>query len=235
MLYPACMLGFCVLAITGLMVFILPRVEKIYAGKAALPVPTQVLIGISHFMTGYWYLILAALIGAVVGAYYYFRTPGGRVVLDNIKISVPVLGPMYRKACLARSLRTMATMVSSGVDMLDALDITAKVAGNDSYSRIWRHLSGRVQEGAGLSDELLTFKLVPRTLTQMMASGEKTGRLGEVMERVAKFCEDDLNVSIKSVITLIDPALLILLGVLVVGNAMALLLPVFSMSKVVAH
>ena len=236
MVYPICMLAFCTIVVVGLMVFILPRFEKIYANKgAALPVPTRILMAISHTLLGYWPLFVIGVAGTVVGAYYYFRSPTGREVLDKIKISVPGIGGMYRKACLARILRTMATMVSSGVSMLDAIQITACAAGNDLYKRLWEGLGDGVKEGANLSDQLFLCPLIPATVSQMISAGEKTGRLGPVMDRVAKFCEDDLRVAVKSMTSLIEPVMIIAMGLLVGGIAMALLLPVFSLSKVVSR
>ena len=236
MVYPMCMLIFCAAVVVGLMVFILPRFEKIYTNKgAALPAPTRVLMGISHTLVGYWPLFIAAAVGLIVAMHFYFRSEGGREVLDKVKITVPGLGHMYRKACLARTLRTMSTMVSSGVSMLDAIEITACAAGNRQYRRVWENLGEGVKEGANLADQLFLCPLVPATVSQMISAGEKTGRLGPVMDRVAKFCEDDLRIAIKSLTSLVEPVMIIVMGLLVGGIAMALLLPVFSLSKVVSR
>jgi type IV pilus assembly protein PilC len=236
MTYPICMLVFCVTVIFGLMVFILPRFEKIYAGKgAALPVPTRVLMGISHAMVSYWPLFLGAIVAAVAGGWFYFRSPSGRNALDKLKLSVPILGGMYRKACLARSMRTMATMVKSGVSMLDGLDITAHASGNRVFAKVWHDLADGIAEGTSLSDQLFLCPLVPRTITQMISAGEKTGRLGDVMDRVAKFCEDDLSAAVKGLTQLIEPVMIVVMGSLVGGIAIALLLPVFKISRVVAR
>jgi len=118
--------------------------------------------------------------------------------------------------------------------MLDSLEITSQAAGNEHYSRIWRDLSGKVAEGSSLSDELFVNPLVPKTVTQMISAGERTGRLGQVMDRVAKFCEDDLSVAVKTLTNLIEPVMIIVMGLLIGGIAIALLLPVFSIAKVVA-
>ena len=236
MIYPACMLGFCLVVVICLMIFILPRFEKIYAGKGAvLPVPTQVLLGISAGLIAYWPLLLAGLIALVVGAHLYLKTDGGRILLHKTLINVPVIGPMCRKACLARSLRTMATMVSSGVGLLDGLAITAQAAGNHFYATLWNELAQSVREGSGLAETLFSYKLIPRTITQMIDAGERTGRLAEVMDRIAGFVEEDLKVAIKTITSMIEPAMIIVMGIVVGGIALALLLPVFSISKVVAQ
>ncbi len=235
MIYPVCMLSFCMLVVVGLLVFVLPRFEKIYAGKgAALPLPTRILLGLSAGILSYWPFILGGLTALCVGGYLYFRTPGGKKFLDWVRINMPIIGSMYRKACLARSLRTMATMISTGVSILEGLAITAQVAGNYFYSNIWLGLSQRVQEGSTLSEQLFQCPLVPRSLSQMIAAGERTGRLATVMERVAGFCEDDLKVAVKTVTQMIEPVMIIMMGLIIGGIAMALLLPVFSVSKMMA-
>ena len=236
MIYPVCMLGFCALVVVALLAFVLPRFEKIYAGKgAALPGPTRFLLALSNGLVNNWALVLLFVAAAVTGVYFYVRSPSGRIMLDRIRIAAPILGGMYRKAYLARSLRTMATMVSTGVSMLDGLKISARVAGNHFYSQIWSDVAERVKEGSAMSEQLSHNPLVPSTVVQMIAAGEKTGKLGIVMNRVADFCEDEMNVAVKTVTSMIEPVMIIVMGLLVGGIAMALLLPVFSISKVMAH
>ena len=154
--------------------------------------------------------------------------------MDQVRIGMPLLGTMYRQAGLARSLRTMATMTTSGVPVLDGLEITARVAGNFAYSRMWREMADGVREGQSLAGQLFGKPLVPATVSQMIDAGERTGRMSQVMDRVAKFCEDDLRNSIESLTSLIEPAMIIMMGGVIGGIAMALLLPVFSISKVMA-
>jgi type IV pilus assembly protein PilC len=236
MVYPLCMLAFCAIVVVALLVFILPRFEKIYSGKGAiLPLPTRMLLGLSHGITDYWYLVLGGVIALIVGLRLYLKSESGQAFADGLRLRLPVLGGMYRKAYLARSLRTMSTMISSGVSLLDGLEITAQVAGNRYYANVWTTVAQRAREGSGLSEELSMHKLVPKTVTQMVAAGEKSGQLAKVMDRVADFCEEDVKVAVKSITALIEPAMIILMGLLIGGIAMALLLPVFSLSKVVSH
>jgi type IV pilus assembly protein PilC len=232
MVYPICMLSFCALVVTGMLVFVLPRFERIYAGKGAvLPAPTRALLAMSHGLVGYWYLALLALAGAVTGLYFFFRSPTGREFLDTFRIRVPIIGRMYQKAYLARSLRTLSTMVASGVSLLDGLEITAGVAGNRHFAEIWNAVAEQAKEGSGLAEELANHPLIPGTVVHMVAAGEKTGKLARVTSRVAEFCEEDVKLAIKSVTRLIEPAMIIVMGIIIGGIAMALLLPVFSMSK----
>ncbi|MCE5276633.1 MAG: type II secretion system F family protein [Planctomycetaceae bacterium] len=236
MMYPACMLSFCVLVVIGLLVFILPRFEKIYSGKGALlPLPTRALLAMSAFILSYWpFLIVSA--GVAAGLIWWFvRTPGGTIFMDKLRISVPLLGRMYRKAYLARSLRTMATMVGTGVGVLEGLDIAAAIAGNSQYAKVWKDVAAAVQDGLPLSQPLQDSELVPGTIAQMVDAGERSGRLGMVMDRVAGFCEEELKVAVKSMTAMIEPIMIIVMGLIVGGVAMALLLPIFKLSKVVGH
>lgn len=236
MIYPASMMVFCVLVVTALLVFVLPKFAKIYEAKgAALPLPTHILMSLSQGIIDHWQFVLGSLGAAAVGSWLFLRTPGGKIAMDAVKIRIPLLGPMCRKSCIARSLRTMATMVSTGVNMLEGLQITAEVAGNHFYKKIWKDVAEKIKEGSSVSEELYGCKLIPRTITQMIAAGERTGKLEKVMNRVAEFCEADLKVAIKSLTSMIEPIMIIVMGLIVGGIAMALLLPIFSIAKVVAH
>ena len=236
MTYPLCMLGFCVVVVIAMLVFILPRFEKIYAGKGAvLPLPTRMLLALSHGLTDYWPFVLAGLAAAVTGAYMYFKTPDGRAFLSRVRIKIPIIGGMYRKVYLARSLRTMGSMIEAGVDVLDGLEITAQAVGNEAYAQVWRDLAQHVKEGSTFAEQLYMSKMIPRTVAQMVDAGERTGKLGQVMNRVAEFCEDDVTVAVKTLTSMIEPIMIIVMGVIIGGIAMALLLPVFSLSKVVAY
>ncbi|MCP4375650.1 MAG: type II secretion system F family protein [bacterium] len=236
MIYPSCMLGFCLIIIICLLVFVLPKFEKIYAGKKAiLPAPTRFLLGISHAFTDYWYLILGTVVAGGVALVMYLRTPGGQQTLDTVRIRMPIMGGMFRKACLARSLRCLSVMVSTGVSMIEGLDITSRVAGNRHFKAVWDKVSDGVKEGSSLSEGLMDSPLIPGNVCQMISAGEKSGKLGMVMDRVARFCEDDLKVAVKAITDMIEPAMIIIMGLIVGGIAMALLLPVFKMSKVAGH
>ena len=236
MLYPVGMLIFSLLVVAAMIIFVLPRFQKIYEGRhAVLPLPTRVLLGISSVVVNHWAYLLPAAILAGIGLYTYLRSNSGRRLVDRMRIHLPILGSMYRKAYMARSLRTMATMVSTGVSMLEGLEITARVAGNHDYRTVWLNVLGGVTEGGHLADELRESELIPPGVTQMIAAGERSGRLADVMNRVARFCEDDLSAAIKTVTGVIEPLMIIAVGALVGIIALAMLLPIFTMSKVMAQ
>ena len=233
--YPLAMLGFCIVVVIAMLVFILPKFENIYAGKSAvLPAPTSFLLALSSGLVEHWAYILLGVSAVIAACYVYFRSPDGEVTLDKIRINMPVLGSMFRQSALARSLRTFSTMISSGVSVLDAMTITSEVSGNVFYARIWTGLGERITEGAGLAEEMTKYHLIPRSVTQMIAAGEKTGKLAPVLKRLAAFCEKDLETSIKTTTSFIEPVMIVVMGGIVGGVALALLLPIFSISKVVA-
>ncbi len=234
--YPFCMLGFCIMVVLSMLTFVLPSFEKIYASKAeVLPLPTRLLLGFSRGMMENWALLTAVIIMTTIAGWSYVGSEPGRRLLDRIRINMPIFGRMYRKAYLARSLRSLATMVSSGVTMLDGLAITAKVSGNMFYEDMWNSSARKVEKGSTLAEHLSTSPLVPRTISQMIRAGEKTGHLGDVLDRCAGFCEDELKVSIKTVTGMIEPLMIIVMGLVIGGIAIALLLPVFGISEVVAY
>jgi type IV pilus assembly protein PilC len=236
MTYPVCMLSFCVLVVVGLLVFVLPRFEKIYAGKGALlPLPTRILLGLSGGIVAHWPFILAGLVMIGAGVYLFARSPRGRVFFDRMRIGLPIVGPMVRKACLARSLRTMATMVSTGVSILEGLQLTAEVSGNYYYSKMWTELGKGAEEGLSLWQQLTRYELVPAPITQIIAAGERTGQLGLVMNRAAGFCENDMRVAIKTATDMIEPIMIVVMGAIVGGIAMSLLLPIFTVSRLIAR
>lgn len=234
--YPVGMLGFCVLIVVLMLAFVLPRFEAIYAGKkAALPLPTRMLLGLSNGIVSYWFIIVPVLAGLVTVALLLLRRPEGRKFLDGFRLNIPLMGSMFRKACLARSLRTLATMISTGVGVLDAIEIAAGVCGNYHFDRMWRDLADRLRQGSALADEMRKTRLIPPSVTQMVSAGERTGKLAMVLDRVAVFCEEDLDTAIRTSTSFIEPVMIVVMGLLVGGIALALLLPIFSLSKIVAN
>lgn len=236
MVYPIGLLGFSVTIVLAMMVFVLPRFEKIYAGKGAvLPLPTRILLGVSNVLVGNWILLTLALIGGIVGFILWKKSESGQMTLDRWKVSAPLFGPLYTKLFVSRSLRTLGTMLTAGVDMLEAIEITAGVVGNSVYRRMWLDVAEQLRQGETLSEQLFRSDTMPRSISQMIASGEKSGRLPDVMARVSDFCEADLKIGVKSMTTMIEPLMIIIMGLLVGGIAISLLLPIFSISNVVAH
>jgi type IV pilus assembly protein PilC len=239
--YPVIMVLMAVAATGTLMFFVLPRFMRIYASRgASLPKLTQVLVGVSRILGDFEMMtgILTTII--VVGAvlWYWSRTPGGRRVLDAVKIHTPVLGTMYVDMVVTRSMRIMATMVNTGVRLLDAIRVIQGVVDNYYFLRLWKQVDERIQDGYQLSESILIAEgsdLIAPGIIQMLRAGEKGGRLGEVCDKVSVFYEKKLETSIRNVMTLIEPLMITILGAIIGTIAIALLLPVFRVSSVIAH
>ena len=232
MAYPAVMASIAVSVTIFLLTFILPKFEPLFAKKAAsLPKMTKFMMVISDALLGYWWAWIIGLVALAVGFIYGRRTEPGRKVIDWIKIHAPIVGPMFRKVALSRSIRTLGTMVQSGVSMLDALQLSADVAGNLYYKRIWLNVLDQVTSGNRICDSLSKEPLVPSMLVQMISSGENTGKLDEVLERVSIHYDREVEQALKTATSLIEPLMITVMGVVVGAIAMGLLLPIFSLSK----
>ncbi len=218
-----------------LLAFVLPRFTTIYANKgAALPMPTRVLMGMSDFLVGHWMALIAGLGTASVIGFFYFSTPGGTRVGHWIQINLPLIGPMFRKLHLARTLRMVGTMSSAGVNLVDAVGTAQDLCGNTYYRELWGKVSEQIQTGKQLSEPLFQSKLVPRGIAQMLHSGEKSGKLAHVMEQVSGYAEQELKEQIAELTRYIEPAMIVIMGLIIGGVSLALLLPIFTMSRVVA-
>jgi len=233
--YPAFMLFMVIIVTTFLLVFVLPRFAGIYqAQDTALPAPTQLLLGLSESLMGQWHLWIGTILVTIAAIYYALGTPGGQRVFDYLKIHTPVIGPLFNKLYLTRGCRTMGTMVSAGVPILDMIEIVREVTNNALYDELWSEADNRLRQGAQLSDSLFSSPLIPRSVAQMIYSGERSGRIGDVMEKIADYTESDFDEQIKSTTSLIEPVMTATMGLIIGFVAIALLLPIFSVGKVVS-
>jgi type IV pilus assembly protein PilC len=241
MTYPFIMVLMAIAATGTLMFFVLPRFMRIYAARgASLPKLTQVLVGVSkvlgnfELMTG---IVTTILVGGGV-LWYWAKTPHGRRVLDGVKIHMPVIGTMFVNMVVTRSMRIMATMVNTGVRLLDAIRVIEGAVDNYHFQQLWSQVDEKIQDGYQLSESILIAdgsKLISPSIIQMLRAGEKSGRLGEVCDKVSVFYEKQLETSIRNVMTLIEPLMITILGTVIGTIAIALLLPVFRVSSVIAH
>jgi type IV pilus assembly protein PilC len=233
--YPAFMMGTGLTMTVFLMSFVLPRFAKIYEARSAtLPTPTRVLLKASDFVTTQYMFYGPVLLVLVFGLAFWMRRRSGRRVLDWIKLRMPVLRTMFGQLYITRASRTMATLLSSGVNLLDIIAICRGVTNNSYYDDMWTAMEHGVREGRQISDAVFATPFIPPNVASMIASGERSGRLAEVMERIAAFSEEELDAAVKQTTSYIEPIMIILMGLVVGGVAMALLLPVFSMGKVMS-
>jgi len=235
MTYPMIM-GFTAIVVTSLIVaFVLPRFAKIYEMRAAsLPMPTKILMAISDGLLGTWMYWIPALVVIVSAIVCWHKTPSGRSTFDWLKLKLPVVGPMFSQLYTTRASRTLSTLLAAGVGVLDAIGICRDVTNNVQFDRLWTNMENNVRNGHALSDAVFDSPHVPSYVASMMASGERSGRLPAVMDRIASFTDEELESRVKKVSAMIEPLMILVMGGVVGGVAIAMLLPIFSMSKVIS-
>jgi type IV pilus assembly protein PilC len=217
-----------------LLTFVLPKFAGVFKGKEeALPWATKFLLGLSDTMVQQWPYIIGVLL-ALAGAFYAFiRTPVGSFWFDKSKLTIPVLKGMFRSLYISRCLQTMGQLVNAGVPMLDTLAITGDVSGNVLYQRLWRAVFTSVKTGKRIAAPLMQSNLLPRAVVQMIAAGEESGKLGEVLDEISRYYAKQLKDQIKAVTSMIEPIMIVLMGSIVGFIAMAIILPIFKMSQIV--
>jgi type IV pilus assembly protein PilC len=218
-----------------LLTFVLPRFAGVFAGKEEiLPGPTKVLLGLSAWMVSNWQLLIGVAVASIIGFLLMLRTNPGQLFFDRLKLAVPLFRGMFRALYVSRSLQTMGELLNAGVPVLDAVGVTADISGNRLYCDLWRRVQSSVREGRKLNDELQKSNLLPGSVVQMVAAGEESGRLGEVLEEVADFYQRVLRDAIKTMTSMIEPVLIVVMGGMVGFIAMAIILPIFKMSSLVS-
>ncbi len=241
MIYPFIMLMMAVSATGSLMFFVLPRFTKIYEAKgAALPKLTQVLVSFSQFLGNITAMAVSVtlLITISVAVYYWKQTTNGQKVFDWAKVHTPIFGTMFIDAVLTRNMRIRATRVNTGVNLLDALDVMKLSCENYYFRHLWAAADAKIRDGYQLSEAILLApysELIAPGIIQMLKAGEKSGQLGRVCDKVSIFYEKKLQDSIRTATALIEPLMITVMGGVIGTIAIALLLPVFRISSVIAH
>ncbi|MEM0913742.1 MAG: type II secretion system F family protein [Planctomycetota bacterium] len=230
--YPAIMFAFVILVTVFLLVFVLPRFANIFADRgAALPTPTLALMAISNSLIGWWWAWVAGVV-AVLGTLWVMRqVESGRALLDAVILRLPVVGTLIRQVNLVRMTQTIGTLLEAGVPILDMVDIVRHVTPNREYQTLWAKVDDQLRKGSQLSDGLRDTWLVPRAVVQMIYSGEKSGRMGQVINRVAEYTEDEFDTAVKNATQYIEPVMVVTVGGIVGFVAISLLLPIFSASS----
>ena len=234
--YPIVMMVLAIAITIFMMVFVLPRFASIYANRSVqLPLPTRIMLGISAAWSNHWVIIIGGAIAAFMFVLYSAKTQRGQLVFDYLRLHTPIVGKMFNKLYITRSARTMATLLASGVDLLESVRITRGITNNSYYRELWEAVSKNLEQGAPFSDALRQSSLMPDSVTQMISAGEKTGRLGQVMERIGQVTEEELDEAVEQTTQFIEPAMIGAMGIVIGFVAIAMLLPIFSISQVVAH
>ncbi len=235
MVYPIIIAVMAVVVTTFLLCFVLPRFTAIFAGKEnLLPGPTKALMATSRFVRGYWFIILPVLGASIWGFLYFIGTDFGRRWWDNVKLKVPLIRSMCRSLYITRSLHTMGVLTRAGVPILNTIAITAQISGNVHFRDMWMTVYEEVRQGKKIASSLCQFKLMPSGVIQMIRSGEDSGTMADVLRDVAQYYSRVLKSIIKNVTSMIEPIMIVVMGLLVGFIAMSIILPIFKMSSVVS-
>ena len=231
LVYPVGVLTVAGGVITLLLWKVVPIFATLFTGLGVtLPLPTKIVIALSNFIGSYFgLLILVALIGGVVGLKVWYGTPQGKFILDTIVLKLPVLGILMRKIAVARFTRTLGTLISSGVPILEGLDITAKTSGNAVVERALQKVRKALEEGKSLTEPLKESNVFPGMVTQMIAVGEQTGAMDAMLQKIADFYEEEVDAAVKDLLTALEPVMIVFLGVVVGGVVISMYLPLFSL------
>lgn len=231
LVYPVGVLTVAGGVITLLLWKVVPIFATLFAGLGVdLPLPTKIVIALSNFVGSiFGLLILIALGAAIFGLKVWYGTPQGRFVLDTIVLKLPVLGILMRKIAVARFTRTLGTLISSGVPILEGLDITARTAGNAVVERALQKVRRSLEEGKSLTEPLKESEVFPGMVTQMIAVGEQTGAMDAMLQKIADFYEEEVDAAVKDLLTALEPIMIVFLGVVVGGVVISMYLPLFSL------
>jgi type IV pilus assembly protein PilC len=234
MIYPGVIISVAAIAICILLVFVIPTFQTMFSSAGLeLPLPTRVVIGMSSFLIGYWWAILGAVAGAGFGLKSYYATAAGRLQIDTLMLKAPILGDVIRKSAVSRFTRTLGTLVSSGVSILEGLEITARTAGNQVVHNAVMESRQSIAGGETIAAPLERSKVFPPMVISMIAVGEQTGGLDEMLSKIADFYDEEVDVAVSALLSLMEPAMIVGLGVIVGGMVIAMYLPIFDMMNAV--
>jgi type IV pilus assembly protein PilC len=235
LMYPAFMFVLCIAVTVFLLTVILPRFAVIYASKgAALPAPTRILLSISNNFATYGVVILAGLVACGFAVYWYFRTPGGRVIRDRIQLKVPLLGNLFSQLFQGRTFRALGTLIEAGVPIAHTLRLAQEMSSNTFYRRLWARVEEGVTNGERIPALLNETRLLPESVVHMIDCGDRSGRLGFVFNRLADFIEQEYDRALKVLSQFVEPFMILLMGGIIGFVAISMLLPMFKVASVVA-
>ena len=230
MIYPSAVIIIATVVVTAILWKVIPTFATLFAGLGAdLPLPTRIVIALSNALVRYMPIIIVAVIAAVFGIRAYYATEGGRRVIDRFMLSLPILGLLLRKIAVARFCRTLSTLLSSGVSILEALDITARTAGNAIIEDGIQTTRKAIERGETVAGPLKQTGVFPPMVVQMIGVGEATGALDTMLSKIADFYEEEVDVAVAGLLTLLEPVMIALLGGVVGGIVIAMYLPIFSL------
>ena len=234
--YPALMLVICTLVVTALLAFVVPRIVAIFQRQGAtLPLPTRVMIALSDFITGYWFLVIAFIVGAVMIARWYYKQESGRAMFDRFLLRLPVFKSLYIKITTARVAGTLSALLASGVGLLQGLEIVRNIVGNVHICKALDDAKDGVREGRSLARELARSGEFPTMLSHMIAVGERSGELETMLDKAGKSYQNEVNAALAGLTSLLEPLLMIVVGGIVLIIVVSVLLPMADLIQVMQH
>ena len=231
LVYPVGVLTVAAGVITLLLWKVVPVFATLFAGLGvALPLPTRIVIGLSNFVGSiFGLMILVGIVGAIIGLKVWYGTSQGQYILDAATLKAPLIGVLMRKIAVARFTRTLGTLISSGVPILEGLDITARTAGNAVIERALQKVRKSLEEGKSLTEPLKETDVFPGMVTQMIGVGEQTGAMDAMLQKIADFYEEEVDAGVKDLLTALEPVMIVFLGLVVGGVVISMYLPLFSL------
>lgn len=234
MIYPAVIFSVAILAVAVLLLFVIPTFETMFASVGvALPLPTLLVIRASELLTGYWWLVLAAITASVVFGKRYYATVNGQLRIDSMMLKIPILGDVLRKSAVSRFSRTLGTLTSSGVNILEGLEITARTAGNRVIQDAILKSRDSIAGGDTIAEPLRRSRAFPPMVTSMISVGEQTGGLDEMLTKIADFYDDEVDAAVTGLLAALEPLMIVILGAIVGGMVVSMYLPIFDMMNAV--
>ena len=235
MTYPVTIIGIALVVIAVILIFVIPAFEKMFKDfGGALPLPTQIVINMSNFLQDYILLIIGFIVLSIYITKKIYASNRGREIIDNLALKMPVMGILIRKVAVARFARTMATMISSGVPILDGLDIVRKTAGNRTVEKAIAHVRTSISEGKTIAEPLKASGVFPPMVCQMIEVGEQAGALDTMLSKIADFYDDEVDDAVGNLTAMMEPLLMLFLGTVVGGLVVAMYLPIFKIAGTVA-
>ena len=234
MVYPVVIFSVAGIAISVLLIFVIPTFQNMFASvNLELPLPTRFVIGLSFGLQHYWWALIGVIGIAVFGVRRYYKTAPGKLQIDRLLLRLPVLGDLIRKSAVSRFTRTLGTLISSGVSILDGLEITARTAGNQVIHNAVMESRASIAGGETIAAPLQKSRVFPPMVISMIAVGEQTGGLDEMLSKIADFYDDEVDAAVSALLSLMEPIMIVVLGVIVGGMVVAMYLPIFDMVNAV--
>ena len=234
MIYPAVVLSVALIAIVILLLFVIPVFEQMFASfNQTLPLPTRIVLGASEMLQSYWWGMLLGLGAGLVIFRRWVATSAGRLRFDRFMLRIPVLGVLVQKAAIARFTRTLGTLLSSGVTILDGLEITARTSGNRVVHDAVMESRAAIAGGKSIAEPLRDAAVFPPMVTQMIHVGEETGNLDGMLDKIADFYDDEVDVAVENLLKILEPILIVVLGTIVGGMIVAMYLPIFQIVSMI--